>query len=199
MPAAPIQASARPSAQYLALYRATVQQAAGEGGTLMSKMIEAARPALQTSKAAARDLRERDALAESAKQLRNRESDLCTAYPKALLAAFSNPQIISTATSLSNLDVHFDQLELMDEGEMMASVLVARTLQVATLAAEASLAELNTLICGTLGMATVRPESNPLRTQVYVNALKTVIEKTPVSATTRLDWLGAMGVALEQE
>ncbi len=187
MPVVPVQTSVEPSAQYLALYRATLQEAAGGGGVLMSRMIAAARLVLQTSRA------------ESARQLSERESDLCTAYPKALLEAFSNPEMTGEAAALFNLDLQFDQLELMGEDEVMTNGLIARTRQTVTLAAEASLAELNALICRTLGLNTVRPESNPLRPQVYVNALNAVIEQSQVSASTRLDWLGAMGVTLGQE
>src|SRR5450759_3473924 len=135
MPVVPVQTSVEPSAQYLALYRATLQEAAGGGGVLMSRMIAAARLVLQTSRA------------ESARQLSEREPALCTAYPKALREAFSNPE--------------------KGEEEVMTNVLIARTRQTVTLAAEASLAELNALICRTLGLNTVRPESNPLRPQVY--------------------------------
>ena len=199
MPVVPVQTSAEPSAQYLALYRATLQEAAGGGGVLMSKMIAAARLALQTSAAASRDLRVRDALAVSSMQLSDLKSDLCAAYPEALLAAFSTPEMVRKASARSSLDLQFDQLELMDEDEIKTSVLIARTQQMVMLAAEASLAELNTLICRTLGLGTVRPESNPLRPEVYVNALNAVLEQTPLPAATRLGWLDAMGVTLGQE
>lgn len=187
------------SSAYQALYRTTVREAASGGADLMDRLIQAARTALGAREAASRDLREREALANSARELRLREPELCKAYPAALLQAFENPQAQKKAVSLTSSDVHFDQLELMDEVQVLTSVALARTQQIALLAAEASLAELNTLICSTLGLAAVRPERNPLRPEVYVSALRTVVESTRVPAAMQLDWLAAMSAALGKE
>ncbi len=187
------------SGAYRALYATTVKEAAAGGGALMAKLVVAARTALHDREAASRDLRVRDALAESVKFLNQREAELCKAYPAALLHAFNNPEIVKQAAKLSTADVQFDQLELMDEVQVQTSVTMARTQQVAMLAAEASLGELNTLICATLGLAVVKPERNPLRPEVYVAALKSVVEDSRVSAATQLDWLAAMSAALGLE
>lgn len=195
MPAAPAQASP----QYQALYRSTVQEAAAGGNLLMGKLVAAARTVLQTREAACRDLRERDALAQSAKQLRNWEAELCKRYPQALFDAFSSPEGAKKAGTLAGAKVEFDELELMDEVQVLTSVTLARAQQVAMLAAEASLAELNTLICSTLGLGFVNAERNPLRPQIYVNALKAVVEQTQLPPATQLDWLAAMSNTLGQE
>ena len=192
-------ASTLASPQYQALYRATVQEAAAGGNMLMGKLVAAARQALQAREAACRDLRERDALAQSAKQLRNWETKLCESYPHALLEAFTKPEVAKKAGTLASADVGFDELELMDEVQVLTSVTLARTQQVAMLAAEASLAELNTLICSTLGLSAVNAERNPLRPQIYVNALKTVVEQTGLPPIMQLDWLSAMSTTLGQE
>jgi hypothetical protein len=165
----------------------------------MGKLVAAARTVLQTREAACRDLRERDALAQSAKQLRSWEAELCKRYPQALFDAFSNPEGAKKAGTLAGANVEFDELELMDEVQVLTSVTLARAQQVAMLAAEASLAELNTLICSTLGLGYVSAERNPLRPQIYVNALKSVVEQTQVPAATQLDWLAAMSNTLGQE
>jgi hypothetical protein len=187
------------SQQYQALYRATVQEAAAGGNMLMGKLVAAARQTLQVREAACRDLRERDALAQSAKELRNWEAKLCERYPHALLDAFTKPETAKKAGTLASADVGFDELELMDEVQVLTSVTLARTQQVAMLAAEASLAELNTLICSTLGLGAVNAERNPLRPQIYVNALKTVVEQTGLPPAMQLDWLSAMSTTLGQE
>jgi hypothetical protein len=191
-------ASASPS-QNPGLYRATVQEAAAGGNMLMGKLVAAARVDLQTREAACRELRERELLDQSAKQLRNWEAKLCERYPHALLEAFSKPEGAKKAGTLASADVGFDELELMDEVQVLTSVTLARTQQVAMLAAEASLADLNTLICSTLGLSAVNAERNPLRPQIYVNALKTVVEQTGLPAAMQLNWLSAMGTALGQE
>ncbi len=165
----------------------------------MGKLVADARATLQTREAACRDLRERDALAQSAKQLRNWEAELCKRYPQALFDAFSNPEGAKKTGTLAGAHVEFDELELMDEVQVLTSVTLARAQQVAMLAAEASLAELNTLICSTLGLGFVNAERNPLRPQIYLNALKAVVEQTQVPPATQLDWLAAMSNTLGQE
>ena len=187
------------SQQYQALYRDTVQEAAAGGHMLMGKLVAAARVALQAREAACRDLREREVLAQSGKQLRNWEAKLCERYPHALLEAFTQPEAAKKTGNLASANVGFDELELMDEVQVLTSVTLARTQQVAMLAAEASLAELNTLICSTLGLAAVNAERNPLRPQIYVNALKAVVEQTELPPAMQLEWLGAMGTTLGQE
>lgn len=181
------------------IYQATVQQAAAGGGLLMGKLVAAARAHLQVREAACRDIRERDALAQSAKQLRIWEAQLCQRFPQALLDAFANPAAGRKAGVASVAEVDFDELELMDEVQVLTSVTLARTLQDAMLAAEASLGELNTLICSTLGLGAVNPERNPLRPQIYLNALRSTVEQTDVSSAIQLDWLSAMSVTLGQE
>ncbi|MEI8156153.1 MAG: DUF1631 family protein [Burkholderiales bacterium] len=187
------------SSQYQALYQSTVRDAAAGGSMLMGKLVAAARTDLQKREAACRDLRERDALANSAKQLRTWEGELCKRFPQALLDAFLNPDSARKAGTQSVEEVAFDELELMDEVQVQTSVILARTQQVALMAAEASLAELNTLICTTQGLGAVNPERNPLRPQVYVSALRSVVEQTQMPAAIQLDWLGAMSVTLGNE
>ncbi len=188
-----------PSPQYAALYQATIEEAASGGAAIMGKLVVAVRKSVHARVGTARDFREREVHEESLKLLSAQEPELRAQYPQALLAAFSGPVLSTKATVLSMAEVQFDQLELMDEVQVQESVTMARAQQMAMLAAEASLTELNTLICATLGLATVRPERNPLRPDVYLQALKLVVERAPVPAAVRLDWLTTMGVALGAE
>mgnify|MGYP002775903942 CR=1 FL=1 len=165
----------------------------------MAKLVAAARQSLQAREAATRDLRERDAFAESDNQLRQCEPQLCTAYPQALARAFANPGGNKKVSSPSVAEVQFDQLELMDESAVMTSVALARVQQVVTLAVEANLADLNTLISSALGFGTVQADANVLRPESYVNALKEVVEATAVESAMQLQWLSAMSGALGRE
>lgn len=188
-----------PTASENSLYKATVSEAAAGGSVLMAALVSAAVTALRAREKSARDIRERDAFAVSAKLLLSREQDLRSAYPKALLAAFLNPELLKTDTPSRVAEVNFDELELMDEVQVHSSVVMARAQQTALLAAEASLAELNTLICGVLGLKTVRPERNPLRPEIYVSVLKEVVEQQNIAASVQLEWLASMSIALGQE
>ncbi|MDZ7937614.1 MAG: DUF1631 family protein [Rhodoferax sp.] len=189
----------QPSAQYAALYQSTIEDAATGGRAIMDKLVEAVRRSVQVRLQTARDLREREVHEESLRILYAQERVLAEQYPIALLSAFTKPSATAKAPTLTMAEVQFDQLELMDDAQVQESVSMARAQQMALLAAEVSLAELNTLICTTLGLPTVRPERNPLRPEVYLRALKDVVERAAVPANIRLDWIATMGVALGAE
>ena len=188
-----------PSAQQQAIYRAVLQEAAVGGEVLMGKLVASARTALQTREAACRDLRERDALAQSAALLRRQESALCKHFPQSLVEAFNAPVVQGKPAPKNDNALNFDQLELMDEVQVLTSVALGRTQQVAMLATEASLADLNTLVCGILGLGAVQPERNPLRPEIYVAALKSTLAHAGAPAASQLDWLTAMSATLGQE
>lgn len=181
------------------LYQALVREAAAGGAGLMGKLVAAARLALQAQEAATRDLRERDALANSANQLRQFELQLCKSYPDALLLAFADPEVGKRSSNLKVAEVQFDQLELMDDTQVLTSVTLARIQQSAMQISEVILAELNTLICSLLGLGAVRADVNPLRPEAYVNALKEVVDKTQATPAMQLQWCGAMSATLGLE
>jgi len=176
-----------------------VDHAALSGAGLMEKLIVATRVALRARESTVRDLRERDAISVSLKLLHSHEKVLQTNYPHVLRAAFRGAGQGKHVVAASDSNVHFDELELMDELQVHSSVVMARAQQSAMMAAEAALAELNTLVCGALGLKVVRPDKNPLRPEIYVGALKEVVEQLGVPLATQLDWLGAMSIALGQE
>jgi hypothetical protein len=186
-------------AQHHALYQVVIEEAAAGGGALMGKLVSSAVRGLYTRELAARSLHERDALIVSGKLLQSKDAELRILYPKALLAAFTSTEPAKKAAPLKMAEVHFDQLELMDEVQVRESVAVARAQQLALLATDASLAELNTLICSALGLGSVRAESNPLRPEAYVNALKSVLAQIAVPSAVQMDWLATLSTALGAE
>lgn len=181
------------------LYKATMADAAAGGDSLMAAMVRAAAIGLREREKQAKDMRERDACAASLHKLMASEPQLRADYPKALLAAFLNPQGIQPEKPAAPAVINFDQLELMDADEVQGSIVMARAQQTALTAAEASLDELNTLISGVLGLKSVQPERNPLRPDVYVAALQAVIRQQNAESAVQMDWLAAMSVALGQE
>ena len=181
------------------LYRATLTEAAGGGSYLMGQLVNAVRRSLSERENSARDFRERDGLLESRRLLDKFAGDLCTNYPVELLAAFTDTGASDAVTPIAASEVRFDQLELMDESQVNESVEIARSQQVALLGSDLALADLNTLICAAQGLKTVRPERNPLRPEMYVKALQTLVTRTKVPAAIRLDWLRRMCAALGAE
>lgn len=181
------------------LFRNTVQEAAQDGKLLMGKWVAAARTALQSREAACRDLRERDAISLAAIQLKTWEGELCKHYPMALLEAFTRSSAGKSGGARSLTDVSFDELELMDEMAVQSSVALGRVQQMTLHAVEASLPELNTLMCGLQGLSTVSSERNPLQPQAYLQALHVVIEQSAVPPPVQLQWINAMATVVGPE
>ena len=188
-----------PSALSLAHHRALVEDAVAGAGDLMGELVAAAVLALRVREKAAFDIRARDAFAASAERLQREEGALRAQYPKSLLGAFSQAEHSQNVVYSLAPTLDFDQLELMDELQAEESVAIARVQQSAMLATDTSLAELNTLVCSALGLDSVRPERNPLRPRVYVDALKSTLDRVDAPESMRLQWLTGMGAALGKE
>lgn len=185
--------------QHTALYQATLEQAAQAGESMMGKVLAAARLSLRERVKQVRGLVERDQAELSLKLLDSHAVQLNGRYPAALTAAFKQTLPEGVAATVALASLHFDQLELMDSDQVHESVVLARAQQSAMLAAEASLAELNTYICATLGMKVVQPERNPLRPEVFIRALRSVLAQAPVPSPIQMDWLHYMSAALGKE
>jgi hypothetical protein len=179
-----------------ALYQSTLDGAVVAARDVMAKLVGLTCSGLRVREKAAREHNEALALGRSTQSLQGLESQLCTVFPQLLSVAFANPDVAKKGTAQRLTEVHFDELELMDEVQVQTSVTLARAQQNVTLATEASLAELNTLMCSVQGLPTVRPERNPLRPEVWVHALWAAVEQLPVADVMRLDWFNTMGVAL---
>jgi Protein of unknown function (DUF1631) len=189
----------QPSAHDTAIYQACLAEAAEAGRALMKGMVAAARQSLQMRDNAARDYHERNALSHALHLLGKNEAKLADGYPVALEKAFAEAASGRAKPASTTMSLSFDQLELMDESQVQDRVEKARAQQVVLHAADQELAELNTLICAAQGLKTVHPERNPLRPEVYVDALQDVIEQTQVTASTRQAWMQHMCDALSKE
>ncbi|QDL55137.1 DUF1631 family protein [Rhodoferax aquaticus] len=194
-----MQASEPVSGVHSELYKATIDEALASSGPLMGRLVAAVVRMFYSRELTARTVHERDSLIVASKLLQSKEADLRALFTKSLRAAIEAPQEVKKGNQLNMAEMHFDQLELMDENQVIASVVMARAQQTILLAAEAALTELTALICSTLGLKTVRPDSNPLRTQVYVTALQNTVELVGVPEGARREWMGAMSEALGPE
>lgn len=173
------------------LLTALLQDAAGQGLTLMDEVLREAREAVQRRIDQTRDLFERDQWARSVSALVLAAPQLRAAYPQALREAFDRElggQPATTTFDTGPSSVGFDQLELMDEQQVQERISAVRSLQQVLLAAEGELAELNALVCALLGLDRVQAERNPLRPEVYVEALQSLINDQPADAATRSRW-----------
>lgn len=144
---------------------------------------------------------EHHAMLEAKQQLQRLASVMSERYPDALRKALDQEaaQADSNKPTRSLFTVHFDDLELMDESQINDSVERARARQVLITAVEGPLADLDALVCAALGLPRVQPEHNPLRPEVFLQALQAVVSQMQVSAQVRHDWIGHLAQALGAE
>ncbi|GAB4090544.1 DUF1631 family protein [Hydrogenophaga soli] len=95
--------------------------------------------------------------------------------------------------------VSFDELELMDDSQIQSTVQAARVEQAAKGAAGSVLADLTALLSSVQGFTSVRPENNPVRPEVAIQALRQTLETLCRDAAIRDLWLLHGSEALGQE
>lgn len=176
-------------------FRDAIAQAADQGRSLMRNLVaKAQKTAVHRSRTGPNDRSEQT---EALKFLAKHESALIDAYPRELLAAFHRG--VSEGAGRPDAKLSFDSLELMDDAQVQESVEVMRAEQSAGKAVEGQLAELNALISAARGFQTVHVDSNPLRPEVYVRALRSVFAEVGVPTAVRLRWMQQFGEALGEE
>ena len=181
---------------YQALYRACMKEAAAQGRTLMQRLVARAGETMPRRAGIVSDERERRLLAESAHTLAKHEGALSEAYPQALLAEFA--QAIAGDTRKSG-PVSFDSLELMGDDQMQESVELMRLQQIVVSQVDAEITELGALVCAVQGLKSVQADRNPLRPEVYVRSLRSVVMESPVPTAVRARWMHYLGEAMGPE
>ncbi|WP_313313044.1 DUF1631 family protein [Pulveribacter sp.] len=190
-----------PASRARTVFRACVVNAIRDGETLMEQLVTRTRSALSEEEASSRDIQRRNQAGDALRLLHQHEAQLVKGYPMALLEAFAEgpaqPRAKGAAPSDTGID--FGELALMDDTEVLAQVEMARAQQVAALATEAALAELNALVSSAQGLGSVQAERNPLRPENYIRALQQVVADTGVSAEVRQQWMAQMREQLGQQ
>lgn len=189
-----------PSASDTTPYQHIVRDVLAQARPLMERVAEATRMSLLTRQDQARTPGEHNAMHEARQQLSRLTSVMGERYPDALRKALDQEAAQNEEKPTRSLfTVHFDDLELMDEAQINDSVERARARQVLISAVEGPLADLDALVCAALGLARVQPEHNPLRPEVFLQALQTVVSQMQVTPQVRHDWMGPMAQALGTE
>ncbi|WP_298211215.1 DUF1631 family protein [Acidovorax sp.] len=189
-----------PFANNATLYQRIVQGVLADARHLMERVAEATRMSLQARQDQARTPGEHHAMHEARQQLTRLASVMGERYTDALRKAFDKETAPREEKATRSLfTVHFDELELMDETQISDSVERARARQVLISAVEGPLADLDALVCAAQGLQQVRPEHNPLRPDVFLQALQAVMSQMQVTEQVRHDWIGHMAQALGNE
>ncbi|MBD9393821.1 DUF1631 family protein [Acidovorax sp. ACV01] len=189
-----------PSASDTTPYQHIVHDVLAQARPLMERVAEATRMALQARQDQARTPGEHHAMQEARQQLSRLTSVMGERYPDALRKALDQEAVQNEEKPTRSLfTIHFDDLELMDEAQINDSVERARARQVLISAVEGPLADLDALVCAALDLPRVQPEHNPLRPEVFLQALQTVVSQMQVTDQVRHDWMGPMAQALGAE
>ncbi|MFN4120033.1 DUF1631 family protein [Acidovorax sp.] len=197
---APHTPSAHAPARAPAPHERITTEVLAQAGPLLERVADAARTTLQQRQDQARTPGEHQALQGARQQLTHLTPVMRDRYPDALRQAMAQTAAQADAAPTRSLfSIHFDELELMDENQVNESVERARAKQVLVTAVEGPLADLDALVCGALGLPRVQPEHNPLRPDVFLQALQTVVSQMQLSPQVRTDWMGPMAQALGNE
>lgn len=171
--------------------KSTLDDVARQGIEMVDELVRTGREALQRQAEASRDVDERDNRARAVMALLQNAPDMRRRYPEALKRAFDRDLKDSPATTTFDTaptSIRFDQLELMDENEVQERISAVRGVQQVLQESEAELAELNALMSAMLGFTYVRPERNPLRPEIFLDAMRDLLHDMPVDTRTQSLW-----------
>lgn len=164
-----------------------LQQASAEGLHLMADLIAHTRRAL-----ALRDDGSSADVTEALRQLDRHEVALRDGFPARLRSAFTSAREGRTPAGIAS-----DSLGLMDDSQLKESVEAARLRSAAAKRLEASVAELDPLVCAARRLTGVRRQDNLFRPGVCLGAVREAVAQTGASSITQSLWLRPMRQALD--
>lgn len=179
------------------LYQRIVQDELASARLLMEDVLESTRMALKGREQDARTPGELLAFIKAGEALGKLGSVIAERFPGALSKAIDRvAQHRQNPAENSLFNVRFDDLELMDETQVIESVEAATAMHVLLAAVEKPLNDFEALICAVQGQKSVSPEYNPLRPQVYLEALHEVLRQMQLTEQVRNEWVIPIAQAL---
>jgi hypothetical protein len=155
--------------------RQCLELAAAAAPAMVERAIERAITALQEEERQAQGVGRRQEIADAWLELTRRRKDWAERYPALLeLAQAGAPEAERIATRPAG--ARKPALSLVDDDTLAESLEAARLLQLLAPRLEQPLAELDALMSSALGLATVQPERNPLRPDVFAQSLRTLMQ-----------------------
>jgi len=180
-------------------YDACLREALAQMGEWAPRWLLQVQDLLAQKEAAAAQLREKQGWIEARTALQSHHHFLATRLVETLAEVIGNalPELSPAARKLDGLS--FDELELMGDDQVQEKVEEARVLQVIKIAADDDLVDLNARMCRAKGYAQVRPELNPLRSEIVVRALIKAVNSVHVPVAVRNAWLQTGALTLGKE
>lgn len=162
--------------------RQCLDLAAAAAPAMVGRAIDQAVAALQQEEQRSKSVAQRQELADAWLELLRRRSDWSHRYASQLSVAQACVPEPVPAAGAALVDDRFGGLSLVDEDALARTIEGSRLLQLLAPKLEQPLAELDGLMSSALGLATVHPERNPLRPQVFAQALRELMN--PVAQPT---------------
>lgn len=198
-----------------------LQAAAKAARPALERCIEDAVAGLQIAETQSVKVAERDALATAWRELLKNKAAWSTRYPVDLLALFkagpatgaqaarapaaaravAQPGTSESASGSSSIraPLSYNAFSLVEDADVSQAIESSRLLQQVLPAVEPTLAELNKLISTVQGLPNVRPELNPLRPEVFAQALRDLVSAAAVEPGTAALWLKYLAEPLGRE
>ncbi|MEO7952556.1 MAG: DUF1631 family protein, partial [Polaromonas sp.] len=199
-----------PQPDVLQLY---LQEAAKAARPALERCIDEAVAALQTAETRSMKVAERDDLSRASRELLRNKAPWSTRYPADLLVKFkanvvaaeqvaraagaSPGQAQPSPSAFATLSA--DSFSLVDDADVSQAIEAGRLLQQVLPAVDQVLAELNTLVSTLQGLPNVRPELNPLRPEVFAQALREMIFAAQVEPAITSLWVRQLAPPLGRE
>lgn len=156
---------------------------------LVGHAVDQAVATLQAEEQRSQSVAQRQEIADAWLELTRRRAHWAGRFAQLLRAAQlakpAKPEARAAAAVADSKD-RFGGLTLLDEDTLATEIESARVLQLLAPKLEQPLTELDGLMSTALGLATVHPEANPLRPQVFAQALRELMQPVPVPAWSRL-------------
>ncbi len=180
-------------------YDACLREALAQMGQWVPRWLDRLHELLTQKEGAAANLREKQGWIEARTALETHLHFLSTRIVETVAESVGNalPELAPAPRKLGGLS--FDELELMGDDQVQEKVEEARVLQVIKIAADDDLVDLNARMCRAKGYAQVRPELNPLRSEIVVRALIKAVNSVHVSVAVRNAWLQTGALSLGKD
>lgn len=169
--------------------RQCIELALTAAPAMVGHAVDQAVAALQAEEQRSQSVAQRQELADAWLELTRRRAHWTGRFAPLLRAAQAarptQPETRATAAVVDSND-RFGGLTLLDEDTLATEIESARVLQLLAPKLEQPLTELDGLMSTALGLERVQPEANPLRPQVFAQALRELMQPVPVPAWSKV-------------
>ncbi len=176
-------------------------EAAATAVRLIERCVDHAVTELQAAAVNATQTEQRQELTAAWRELLMQRPTWATRFPQILKASFDTGARgeDAAAGAPAPIKVREAALTLVDDTEISRGIEASRLTQQLVASLDRPLAELDALMSSALGLPGVRPEKNPLRPEIYAQALRQVIDEVKPDPAWSALWVRHMTQPLTEE